>query len=254
MTALLILPGLDGTATLHTAFIEAAAAWFDSVEVVAYPPDRPLDYAELEAISRAALPDKPFVLLGESFSGPVALSIAADPRANLRGLVLSTTFATAPVPFLRTFAPLLHAAPFPLPPLMLLSWWLYGRWATPALETALRDALRQVSPHVLRFRAAIALRVDVLARCAAIAVPVLDLRASDDKLLQRDPGKRMSAAIPRCRTVEVAGPHLLLQAEPEACARIVGEFAAGIDAGRDMLGLPPQPQEPPWLPPSRTSP
>ena len=146
MTALLILPGLDGTATLHTAFIEAAAPLFDSVEVVPYPPDRPLGYAELEVISRAAFPEKPFVLLGESFSGPVALSIAADPPANLRGLVLSTTFATAPVPFLRTFAPLLHAVPFPLPPSMLLSWWLFGRWATPALEAALRDALRQVSP------------------------------------------------------------------------------------------------------------
>ena len=99
MTALVVLPGLDGTAQLLTGFADAArAAGFARVEAVAYPTDRTLGYRDLETLARDALPrDEAFVLLGESFSGPVAIAIAADPPPNLRGLVLSTTFARAPV-------------------------------------------------------------------------------------------------------------------------------------------------------------
>jgi hypothetical protein len=56
--------------------------------VVAYPKDVPMNYDELETLVTAALPtDRPFVLLGESFSGPaaVAASVAADPSAGMRG-------------------------------------------------------------------------------------------------------------------------------------------------------------------------
>src|SRR5688572_3895642 len=104
MTALVVLPGLDGTATLHTKFVASVGPAFDSVTVIPYPPNEALGYVALEALVRAQLPTAtPFVLLGESFSGPVALSIAADPPPNLVGLVLSTTFAKSPVPLLSPF-------------------------------------------------------------------------------------------------------------------------------------------------------
>src|SRR5688572_4533538 len=105
MTALFLLPGLDGTATLHSAFAAAVSHAFDSVTVVSYPTDQALGYSALESLARAALPPvAPFVLLGESFSGPIALSIAADPPPNLVGLVLSTTFARSPVPIFSALA------------------------------------------------------------------------------------------------------------------------------------------------------
>ena len=227
MTALVVLPGLDGTATLHSAFADAVGTAFDSVDVISYPTDRSLDYAALQALVRAALPsDLPFVLLGESFSGPIALSIAADPPSNLVGLVLSTTFANSPAPLLSPFAPFTSLAPVRVLPLSLLSWWLLGRWATPQLETALQDALLTVAPTVLRFRAATALRANALSGCGAISVPVLYLRATDDRLLSRRAGKQIASAIPHCTTVDIAGPHLLLQAMPQACARAVSAFAS----------------------------
>ena len=79
MTVLVVLPGLDGTATLHSAFVDAVYAAFDSVAVISYPSNQILDYVALEALVRAELPPvAAFVLLGESFSGPIALSIAAN--------------------------------------------------------------------------------------------------------------------------------------------------------------------------------
>ncbi len=229
MTTLVVLPGLDGTATLHAAFIGAAKSKFDSVAVIPYPPDQILDYEELETLVRAALPSAaPFLLLGESFSGPIALSIAADPPKNLRAVVLSTSFAKSPIPLLAPLTFFTRLAPVRSLPSSVLSWWLLGRWATPQLEEMLQNALLIVAPAVLRARATFALSINVSSRLPAIAVPLLYLRATEDRLLSRNAGDHILSAVPQCKIVDVAGPHLLLQAAPLACAQAVGDFAAGL--------------------------
>jgi pimeloyl-ACP methyl ester carboxylesterase len=226
MTALVVLPGLDGTGTLHTEFVASVSSAFESVTVVPYPRDKTLGYAELEELVRSQLPQvKPFVLLGESFSGPIALSIAADPPSNLAGVVLSTTFAKSPVPLLSPFAALTHMAPVRALPPLVLSWVLFGRWATPQLEASLQSALLAVRPAVLRFRAATAIRTNVSARLRAIRVPILYLRATHDRLLPTAAGRHILSALPQCTTADIAGPHLLLQAVPVDCARAVATFA-----------------------------
>jgi pimeloyl-[acyl-carrier protein] methyl ester esterase len=129
---LVVLPGLDGAATLLSEFKSAALASFSSVTAISYPLDKALNYAELESIARSALPkDKPFVLLGESFSGPIALSIAVNPPPGLVGLVLCATFAKNPVALLKPFASLAQFAPVRTLPIFILSWLLLGSWATP---------------------------------------------------------------------------------------------------------------------------
>lgn len=226
MTALVVLPGLDGTATLHTEFVASVSPAFDSVAVIPYPPDKPLGYAALEALVRAQLPPAtPFALLGESFSGPIALSIAADPPPNLAGLVLSTTFAKSPVPLFSPLAALTRIAPVRALPRSVLSWLLFGRWATPQLEASLQGALSAVSPAVLRFRAAAAMRANASASLSSISAPVLYLRATHDRLLSSAAGRHILSALPQCTTADIAGPHLLLQAAPIDCARAVGAFA-----------------------------
>src|SRR5690606_14943376 len=159
MTGVVVLPGLDGTGSLLAGFCTAVEARGVPASVVGYPPDRPLGYDGLEAIVRGRLPNTPFVLLGESFSGPLAIRIAADPPPGLVGLVLSTTFARSPIGHVSTIAPLLRVAPARRP-VVLLSWLLLGPWATPRLRAQLRDALACVDPAVLRARAAETLRVD----------------------------------------------------------------------------------------------
>lgn len=227
MTALVVLPGLDGTATLHSTFSEAARAVFDSVVVISYPASQSLDYVALEGLVRTKLPGvAPFVLLGESFSGPIALSIAANPPSNLLGIVLSTTFAESPVPWFAPFTSFARFAPVRAMPLSLLSWWLLGRWATPQLEAELKNALLAVTSEVLRFRVAVALRVKALAICRSVSLPVLYLRATDDRLLSGRASRDIREAITDCTMVDIQGPHLLLQAVPLACAHTVGEFAS----------------------------
>jgi len=84
MLALVLLPGMDGTGQLFEPFVAALGEEF-SVQVVRYPATEPLGYAELASLVRAALPtDRPFVLLGESFSGPIAISVAASAPPQLK--------------------------------------------------------------------------------------------------------------------------------------------------------------------------
>jgi pimeloyl-[acyl-carrier protein] methyl ester esterase len=78
---LVLLPGLDGTGELFAPFIDELGEIRS--QVIAYPADRAMNYAEHESCARSQLPmDEDFVLLGESFSGPVSIAIAAAPPAN----------------------------------------------------------------------------------------------------------------------------------------------------------------------------
>lgn len=226
MAELVVLPGLDATGVLHTEFVARAETRFDAVKVLAYPRDRALDYAELEAWVRERLPERAhFVLLAESFSGPIALAIAAAPPAMLRGLVLSTTFAHAPVPALSVLAPMIAAVPLPVPPIKVLSPLLLGPWSTPRLESQLSDALGKVPASILRYRAALALRADASAFLPRIAMPTVYLRASHDRLLSRACGERILSAVAGAECRVIAGPHLLLQAAPAECARAMERLA-----------------------------
>lgn len=232
MTDLYILPGLDGTTRMLDAFIAAArSAGFGNAHAIGYPPDQPLGYAELETFARAALPrHAPFVLLGESFSGPIAISIAADPPPNLVGLVLSTTFAHAPVPMLAPFAPLTRFAPTQALPAAVLSALLLGRWSTHELQRTLRAALDEVAPAVLRTRAAAAMRIDVSDRLARIVAPTLSLKANHDRLLHAGASRRLMTGIANAQQVALDGPHLLLQTRTTACTEAVARFAESISA------------------------
>jgi len=225
MTTLIVLPGLDGTGTLHAEFVDHVGAVFDSVRVLAYPTDAFLDYPALERLVRDALPKSDaFVLLGESFSGPVALSIAAAPPSNMIGLVLSTTFSRSPVPLSSPLAALMRFAPVRHVPTGLLSPLLLGRWQTPALRRALKRALSTVSLDVLRRRASAAMRIDVTPVLGRIQVPVLSLQARQDRLLAASAAQVLASAIPHLQARSIDGPHLLLQAAPRACAQSIANF------------------------------
>src|SRR5579863_3225723 len=97
MVKLILMPGMDGTGELFAPLLRALGTSVET-SVVRYPPDEPLGYAELLPRVRAELPQSgPFVLLGESFSGPLAIMLAGEAPAGLRGVMLSASFATNPV-------------------------------------------------------------------------------------------------------------------------------------------------------------
>jgi pimeloyl-[acyl-carrier protein] methyl ester esterase len=127
-----LLPGMDGSGLLFADFIEALGPDVDA-KVVAYPPDRVLGYPELTVLARAELPsDRPFVLLAESFSGPVAVALAALRPPGLRALVLACSFVRSPISVPPVLRRMLAALPVERAPLRLAAAVLLGKFATPA--------------------------------------------------------------------------------------------------------------------------
>jgi pimeloyl-[acyl-carrier protein] methyl ester esterase len=225
---LILLPGLHGTCELLADFM-AALGEDAPVHAVDYPRDRVLDHAALADFVRPLLPvGKPFVLLGESFSGPIAIRLAAERPRGLCGVVLSTSFAANPRPHLARFASLARAVPAQALPVGVFTFWLLGRWTTPKLRADFAQVLGAVDGDVLAERLIACTQVDVGALLPKIAVPLLYLRASRDRLLPQATGARVVAAVKQGRLVDLDGPHCLLQAIPAQAARVVREFAGSL--------------------------
>jgi pimeloyl-[acyl-carrier protein] methyl ester esterase len=207
---LILLPGLDGTGKLFADFLEALDLG-SSAQVVSYPPDIPLGYDELEPLVRAALPTRGrFVILGESFSGPLAIRIAAHPPPALVGLILCVTFASNPYPHLawaRGLAALL--------PLKSLPRWLRAplMWGSASPSKAPRQserAMAGVDAAVIRRRIAALLSVNETAAMAKISVPTLVLCATGDRVVSKAASIRLMHGIRHAQRVDIDGPHLLL--------------------------------------------
>jgi pimeloyl-ACP methyl ester carboxylesterase len=229
MVTLILLPGLDGTGTLFDAFVAALGTEFN-VKVVSYPTTEPLDYSELEAIARSALPaEGPFVILGESFSGHIAVSLAASSSSQLKGLVLCCTFVRNPRPVFAIFKPLLGLLPIAFAPVSILIRPFLGRASTAALLSALTQALAQVSPSLLRARIRGILSVDVSSKLAELNVPVLYLRAAQDHLVPQTASQLVTQLCPRAQVVQLETPHFLLQAAPSEAAKIIAAFIRGVE-------------------------
>jgi pimeloyl-ACP methyl ester carboxylesterase len=221
---LVLLPGMDGTGQLFEPFISALAGEFE-IKVVAYPTSTPLNYAELEAIAREVIPkDGPYVILGESFSGPVAISLAASAPTQLKGLILCCTFVRNPRPALSVFGPLLRFLPFGSVPASAGAHLLFGRFSTAELRAALTRSLASVSPSVLRARLSAVLAVDASAKLAGVRVPLLYLRAAHDRLVPSSASASVAHLSPQAQLVEIEAPHCLLQAAPAEAGRAVATF------------------------------
>jgi pimeloyl-ACP methyl ester carboxylesterase len=229
MTVVVLLPGMDGSGTLFDAFVAALGS--KSI-VVSYPPDRALGYEQLESLVESALPsDEPYVLLAESFSGPIAISLASKSRPGLQAVVLVCTFAKLRRNRTSRFLHTLFASfPFWRLPVLFGSAALLGRFNSAVLRSKLSIAIRGVSPAVWRCRLRSVLNVDVTSHLQRIQVPVLYLRASDDRVVSAAASALISRINARAKVVAIEGPHALLQTNPTACASAIRVFAqhAGI--------------------------
>lgn len=227
MVAIILLPGLDGSGALFGDFAAALGPGLQPV-VVSYPKHQPLAYPELVQFVRSHLPpETPYILLGESFSGPVAILLAAARPAGLVGVVLCCTFARNPLPALWPLKSLLRFCPVNSQYSRFLMPLLFGRQCTAMMRSAVRRALKRVAADVVRKRLHAVLDVNVSEQLKQINVPVLYLRAAKDRIVPRSALRHIASLVPFAQSVTLQGPHMLLQALPSETAQIVTKFAEG---------------------------
>ena len=237
-----LLPGMDGTGNLFERFIEALQKEFETT-TVRYPTDAIHSYGELLKLVQSAIPESDlFVLLAESFSTPLAIQCAAANPANLRGLILCAGFSSSPLSgwkrwVCRLLAPYLFRVTIPR---FAIKQFLVGQGAPPELVTAVRKATSQVQHQVLRSRLRLIANCDAGLDLTRVNVPVLYLRAMGDRMVPIRCGEEIQRINPRTKMEAIAGPHLILEREPQRCADAVARFVMQIEreaaAGSESAG------------------
>ena len=229
---LVLLPGLDGTGRLFQPLLETLPTTI-GVQVLDYPPDRPLSYPELleyVLLRLSSSRDQPIVLCAESFSGPIAIDLACSGQLNIKGVIFCATFARSPKPILLNLARLL-----PLSGLLRLP---IPGWVVKALllgndvEDSREDLLvrlffqnrSEVSAGALAQRLREVGVVDRTSKLSAIHVPCCYLRATRDRLVPARCLTDFQDHIPGLRVEEIEGPHMILQAKPRACSGVILDF------------------------------
>ena len=195
-----------------------------SSEVIECPHQKALGYDGLEPLVRHRLEelDDPTLLIGESFSGPLAVRVAADPPPAVVGLVLVATFVEPPrsSALRHLITPVLFRLP---PPRMVIRRYLVGNDAPDVLVRAVVEAVRRVSPSVMSCRVKAVLGVDERAALRRVPLPILFIEAGRDRVVIRR--RALGQCRPDIDLRTIDSPHLVLQRKPREAAEVVREFA-----------------------------
>jgi pimeloyl-ACP methyl ester carboxylesterase len=227
VTTLLLLPGLDGTEIFFQPLLQALPESVRPV-VVQYPPTGGERYDELLAIIRQAAAGIPeYFVLGWSFSGPLALMLAAAEPERVRGVILSATFVRPPRSWLR------WAGFVPVEPVV-WSWrvlrrlplWLFRPRHDP-MRSAKTQTWKRIPAGALARRLRMIADVDARAALRACRAPVLYLASRRDAVVPRHNVDEIRFERPTVQVAMIDGGHLAMYTNPRPAVQAIVRFIAG---------------------------
>lgn len=225
-STLLLLPGMDGTDVFFRPLLEKLPPSVRPI-VVTLPSTRCNGYADLLEHVREVISDLPeFYVLGSSFSGPLAVMLAASEPERVRGIILSATFVTSPRPRMSRFrflmrGPVIGTTRF----LRRLPIWL-GRAKQDPFRIAKAETWTRVTSKTLASRIRTLLAVDVRRELNQCLQPTLCVTFDDDDAVPPEKAKEIVREARNARRVELPGPHLAMVLDPEPLAREIEKFVA----------------------------
>lgn len=225
---LVLLPGLDGTGRFF-ARLERELKGRLNVQVIAYPSDPAFGYAELPDYVRDKIGTELVVVLGESYSGPVALRLGAQNPNQVKGVILAATFLTPPWPKW-----MLNLSARGEPGLVPRGWIdaiLRGGAEDRELGAEIASVMAGFDGKVRSARLRAVAGVDARADFARVSCPILALHGQHDWLVWPGPMRRAIGPKAGARWKLLAGPHMLLQNNPGEAARAIEAFVKKIGSG-----------------------
>ncbi|MDN6858538.1 alpha/beta hydrolase [Pseudomonas sp. CAN2814] len=218
---LLLLPGLNGSNRLFAPLLARLPGSLP-IECLELPSLGAQDYSSLADALLPQLGSAPFVLLGESFSGPLARTLAQRSPAGLRGVIFAATFASRPNPLLG----LLKRLPLPPPSFLahpsLIRQFCVGRDAPDALVGLIADEIRRMPATLVQSR--LKVLAELRAPTKPLLTPCLCLIPSSDRLVNRSARAGVTSRCENTQVTDIAGPHFLLQSRPVSCATAITAF------------------------------
>jgi pimeloyl-ACP methyl ester carboxylesterase len=220
---LVLLPGLNGSSSLFAPLLAQLGDL--PCSVLELPHHGPQGHDNLAKALGDQLGKTPFVLLGESFSGPLAFRLALRHPSAMKSLILAASFLSPPHPLL----PLACRLPIPtnLPAPAWLLRWLCIEDAAPAVLQLLENEVRHLSPQLVRQR------LQAMARLqsppANLSLPTLHLWPTRDRLVSRAAAASIGVHCRDLRVSRIEGPHFLLQSRPRDCAQAIQQFVTELN-------------------------
>ncbi len=217
-----LLPGMDGSGILFKPLLQHASPDCD-IQIVTYPDTRGQNYTSLTEQVFNTLPrNEDYVLVAESFAGPIAYHIAAKSPEHLRAVIFVATFLRPPrrwlLPVLRT---LLDTLGLSYLPGMLVRRYLLGRQASSQLVALFRRAVHAIPASVLADR--IKAIADLELPDSGIAIPCIYIIPTQDRLVPTGCLTDFESRVTDLTVHHVEGSHFILQSEPAACMKIIQE-------------------------------
>lgn len=225
-TTLVLLPGLNGTTGLFDQLMELAQKHFELLPI-SYPTDKAKSYNELTSYVLGEIKsiEGKFLLVGESFSGPISLFVSEKKPHGLLGIVLVATFVSAPNYRLGKYLP--WGVGFSLAkPLYEIRLAVSSKENRSFISSISRE-LRKVSPHVLKYRIQEIFSVNATEALRNCDYPVVYFRGTKDYVVPEKNLKLVLSVKPDVKVVEFNTQHFLLQSKPEQAVSALQMFESG---------------------------
>lgn len=207
-TTLALLPGLDGTEIFFRPLLSVVPDWIKPV-MVTYPTSGAHAYSDLLPVIEKAIADSTeFYVLGWSFSGPLALALAAKYPTQIRGVILCAAFVRPPLPALSwlrfaTGAPLVYLLRIARRAPLLLR----GR-STDFVWRDKKATWDRVPSSILAVRARAILALDARDSLRTCPCTVLYLAGSRDRVVPGRNTREVLRELPCAKVVTIDGGHL----------------------------------------------
>ncbi|MGI9227710.1 MAG: alpha/beta fold hydrolase [Gammaproteobacteria bacterium] len=222
---LVLLPGLDGSGRLFSPIHKELS---DSVNmiVLSYPSDKVMTYSDLCHYLKDELPDSPYVILGESFGGPLAMKLSNYADENLKGIILCVSFVKNPqVLFSRLIRPFLKPKHLQKEtPAWHIRTMLINGVSDPKLIRNIQAATAELTREVYFHRLREIADVDVSHLLEKCELPILYLRAKKDRLVYESSMKLIEKLGKNVTVEKFDAPHMLLQTLPKLAAQSIKKF------------------------------
>ncbi len=110
---LILLPAFDGTGSMFNALVKDLGNAFETT-VISYPGSGPQDYSTLTDRIRKQIHEMDdYVVLGESFAGPIVYQMAVRDAEKCKGAIFVATNLTNPNPLVLKILTACHPCYFP---------------------------------------------------------------------------------------------------------------------------------------------
>lgn len=217
---LVLLPGLDGTGLLFQPLLKALPSDIDVV-VISYPPDVLMSYEELVEYVDARLPKENYILVAESFAGPIAYRLTQRNSSYLQSVIFVATFLESPRPLLSKLSGLFSPSLIRVMPDFIIKSFLLGLSANNEVLRLFKESLKKVSPEVFSFRIKELSKLNQKQNQVVSKIKATYIQASNDNLVLKKSVNDFKKVFPEMEVFKVKGSHFILQTNPQACSKII---------------------------------